>query len=188
MLSHYIEIKILPDPEFSESMLMGALLNKLHRALIELNTTDIGVAWPEYQLKPKSLGGRLRIHSSAAQLDMLMGLSWLKGMSDHTQCSDITEIPKQVEYLNFNRKQYKTNADRLRRRRMKRKGESYEEALAHIPVSIERKSDLPFVGLRSQSTGQSFQLFINRSDVVSEPQVGQFNSYGLSPDATVPWF
>ena len=32
-MDHYIEIRVLPDPEFSEEMLMSALVAKLHRAL-----------------------------------------------------------------------------------------------------------------------------------------------------------
>lgn len=32
-MDHYIEIRVLPDPEFTEEMLMAALMAKLHRAL-----------------------------------------------------------------------------------------------------------------------------------------------------------
>ena len=31
-MDHYLEIRVLPDPEFSEEMLMAALMAKLHRA------------------------------------------------------------------------------------------------------------------------------------------------------------
>jgi CRISPR-associated endonuclease Csy4 len=29
-MDHYLEIRVLPDPEFSEEMLMAALVAKLH--------------------------------------------------------------------------------------------------------------------------------------------------------------
>ncbi len=32
-MDHYLEIRVLPDPEFSSEMLMAALFAKLHRAL-----------------------------------------------------------------------------------------------------------------------------------------------------------
>lgn len=38
MMDHYIDILLLPDPEFPASMLMGALYNKLHKALVVLDS------------------------------------------------------------------------------------------------------------------------------------------------------
>lgn len=188
MLSHYIEISIRPDPEFTEAMLISALLSKFHRALVELKTEHIGISFPEYQLSPRSLGNTLRIHADAAKLDSLVNTHWLRGMRDHILCSEIQPTPATTEYRTCSRRQFKTNVERLRRRRMKRKGESYEEATAHIPVTVERTPNLPFATLRSQSTGQSFNLCVEYGDIVEEPEWGTFSSYGLSNQATIPWF
>ena len=35
MTTHYIDITLLPDPEFSHAHLLGALLSKLHRVLVQ---------------------------------------------------------------------------------------------------------------------------------------------------------
>ncbi len=35
MTTHYINITLLPDPEFSHAHLLGALVAKLHRALVQ---------------------------------------------------------------------------------------------------------------------------------------------------------
>src|SRR5690625_6387343 len=86
------------------------------------------------------------------------------------------------------RKQFKTNAVRLRRRRMKRKGETYEQAAKAIPDNEERKPNLPFVVLRSQSSGQTFHLFIDQRLPGKERSEGDFKSYGLSQGATVTSF
>ncbi len=187
MLSHYLEISIQPDPEFSVQMLMNALLSKLHRTLVSQPEVEIAISFPGYSPAPRSLGDRLRLHGSADALDRL-GDGWLRGMADHINRSGIEPVPPTSGYCTVRRRQFKTSAERLRRRRMKRHGESYEQAAALIPDTVERKSELPFATLRSTSSGQQFQLFIEQSDTTTEPMAGTFNRYGLSQQATVPWF
>ncbi|MDO3383305.1 type I-F CRISPR-associated endoribonuclease Cas6/Csy4 [Gilvimarinus algae] len=187
-MDHYQDISILPDPEFSLALLMGALYNKLHRALVEQKATNIGVSFPEYTVKPKSVGGVLRLHSDKPSLHRLQELGWLTGMRDHTDVSEILPVPSEKSYQCVTRRQFKTNAERLRRRRMKRKGESYDEACQAIPATVEKKPDVPYVTIRSASTGQSFCLFIDQRGVGPNSQGGEFNSYGFSQTATVPLF
>ncbi|WP_256379702.1 type I-F CRISPR-associated endoribonuclease Cas6/Csy4, partial [Arhodomonas sp. KWT] len=43
MLDHYLDIRVLPDPEFQQSMLLGALVSKLHRGLVDIDADDIGI-------------------------------------------------------------------------------------------------------------------------------------------------
>lgn len=191
MTSHYIHIQLLPDPEFSQAHLMNALYAKLHRALVQLGTSDIGVSFPAYSLAPKTLGNAMRLHSHAEALQNLLATDWLRGMRDHTHVSEVLATPTQVQHKQLVRKQFKTSAERLRRRRMKRKGETAEQAAAAIPNSIERQPNLPFAVLRSSSTGQPFHLFLELKAAVKAPQPlqkGAFNTYGLSATATVPWF
>jgi CRISPR-associated endonuclease Csy4 len=76
----------------------------------------------------------------------------------------------------------------MRRRRMRRKGETAEQAAAAIPDSVERTPDLPYVQLRSASTGQPFCLFIEQKEGQGAAGQGGFNTYGLSLGASVPWF
>lgn len=188
MLTHYIEIGIRPDPEFTEPMLLSALLSKFHRARTELAQQGLGLSFPDYKKQPRTLGAKVRLHGSSDTLEQLMELSWLNGMRDHLFQSDILAVPEQVKYCTFARKQFKTNVDRLRRRRMKRKGESYERAMENVPASVARKPDLPFATLRSLSTGQTFPLFVEQGEISADAKQGAFNSYGLSTEATVPWF
>jgi len=187
-MDHYLDIQLLPDPEFTEPILMGALYSKFHRALVTLEATDIGISFPKYQRKPKTLGTILRVHGKRAALDQLQAVDWLKGMRDHTAVTNIQAIPATSCHYSVTRRQYKTNAERLRRRRMKRKGESYEQVVQAIPDTIVRKPDLPFLTLRSSSTGQTFCLFIEQGASQEKPVDGVFNSYGLGIGATVPCF
>lgn len=187
-MDRYIEIRVRPDPEFPTPMLMSALISKLHRALAQLHADDIGISFPDYQITPRSLGSRLRLHSTENQLGLLMESNWLMGMADHLKCGELLAVPDDLRYKVTRRRQFKSNVERLRRRHMKRKGVSYEQAVKAISDSVAQKSKLPFVTLNSQSTGEAFKLFIEQSDILNEAREGTFNSYGLSQGATVPWF
>ena len=186
-MDYYLDIQVRPDPEFPVSTLLGALVSKLHRALAELEADDIGISLPEHEAHPP-LGAMLRLHGTATRLGALMEISWLKGMRDHVEVGDIKQVPADATHRVVRRRQYKTNADRLRRRRMKRQNESYEEAARHIPDTVERRVKTPYVMVRSQSSGQAFSLFIEHGECRDTPAKGSFNTYGLSKEATVPWF
>ncbi len=191
MTTHYIDITLLPDPEFSHAHLLGALVAKLHRALSQGKFASIGVSYPKHVNEPvskRTLGAVLRLHGTADDLLILMGQNWLKGMRDHAHISELRPVPSGAQYRNVRRRQFKTSVDRLRRRRMQRKGETLEQAAAAIPVEVERRPNLPFVQLHSGSTGQLFCLFVEHSPLQSQPVAGRFSSYGLAHVATVPWF
>jgi CRISPR-associated endonuclease Csy4 len=102
-------------------------------------------------------------------------------------------VPEKTQHALFSRKQCVTNPERLARRRAKRKGETFEQALEHFTGFEGGFTKLPFVDLLSLSTNASdeksgrFKLFIKR-DIYKEPKIGKFTCYGLSQTATVPWF
>jgi CRISPR-associated endonuclease Csy4 len=188
MTTHYIDITLLPDPEFSHAHLLGALVAKLHRALVQLRADDVGISFPEYSLRPRSLGRVLRLHGGDIPLQGLMAQPWLQGMRDHVKLSAVAPTPLGTTHRVVQRRQFKTNVERLRRRRMRRKDETAEQAALAIPDGIEQRPDLPYVQLRSASTGQPFCLFVEQEETTDEAMTGTFNSYGLSAGATVPWF
>jgi len=187
-MNRYIEISIRPDPEFPTPMLMSALMSKLHRALVQIEADDVGISFPDYQISPRSLGARIRLHGTADRLETLAATNWLKAMADHVKCSELSVVPEDAQHKVVRRRQYKSNVERLRRRRMKRKGESYEQAAQAIPSSVEQYSKLPFIALNSQSTGEAFKLFVEQDKELTEAKTGTFSRYGLSLGASVPWF
>ena len=104
MTTHYINITLLPDPEFSYAHLLGALVAKLHRALVQGQTTDIGVSYPQHVSEPltkRTLGAVLRLHGTPEALQRLMGQDWLKGMRDHTQVGELLPVPAIVQHLSL---------------------------------------------------------------------------------------
>jgi CRISPR-associated endonuclease Csy4 len=188
MTTHYIDLKVVPDPESGTAQLLGALYDNLHLALVQQRRDTIGISFPDYSVSPRSLGTTLRLHGGQADLQQLMATDWLKGMRDHVRTKEIAASPTDTPHRTVQRKQFKTNADRLRRRRMRRKGETMEQARDSIPTSVERRPDLPYIYLHSRSTRQPFCLFIALGPLQPEATIGHFNSHGLGGPTTVPWF
>jgi len=187
-MDHYLDLKLLPDPEFPATLLMSALLGKLHRALHDLRRDDVGVSFPDIEQNPRHLGSCLRVHGVEAALLALQALNWLTGMRDHVETGAIQPVPAQVKYRSVSRVQVDSNPERLRRRLMKRHDLSEEQARLRIPDGAAKRCTLPFATLRSATTGQSFRLFIRHGALLDMPHKGSFNSYGLSSTATIPWF
>lgn len=185
-MDHYVDLNLLPDPEFPIPTLMNALFAKLHRVFVQLNSSDIGVSFPA--IARHHLGSVLRLHGSKSALENLMQQSWLKGMRDHTEVSEAQPVPANAGYCRVVRVQAKSSAERLRRRYQKRHpDESPESVQQRVPDSIEQRLELPFIRLKSLSTGQDYPLFIQQQPA-SDKQAGLFNTYGLSQTATLPLF
>lgn len=113
---------------------------------------------------------------------------WRKGVNDHIESSEIKPIPSDVKYRTVSRVQVKSNAERLRRRSVKKGWLTEEQSLERIPDSQSKRCHLPFIAVKSLSTGESFRLFILQSELRDSPSTGMFSSYGLSASTTVPWF
>lgn len=187
-MDHYLDIRLLPDPEFPPSMLMNALFAKLHRALVDLDSTAIGVSFPDHALEPARLGERLRLHGEARALNDLLTRDWLRGMRDHIEQYGPAKIPGGAPHRMVRRVQAKSSPERLRRRLIKRKGIDQVAASEAIPDQAAERLDLPFVTLQSRSSGQTFRLFIEHGPPQPDPTPGPFGHYGLSRGATIPWF
>lgn len=187
-MDHYVDLKLLPDPEIAQPHLMGALFTKLHLALVALRSEHIGVSFPAVQPDRQWLGDCLRLHGSHADLAAFMAAPWLAGLRDHVRATAVLEVPFEVAYRTVSRVQAKSNPERLRRRQMRRHGIDAAEALARVPDAAAERLDLPYLHLRSHSTAQPFRLFIRHGALQPHATQATFGAYGLSPTATVPWF
>jgi len=187
-MDSYIELQLLPDPEFPSNMLMNALFAKLHRGLVGSGEGRIGVCFPDVEQKGIGLGARLRLHGTAADLERLMSANWLQGMRDHLACSPVNLVPANAAFRVVRRVQAKSSPERERRRLIARKGITAEAAVQAIPDSAAEMLRLPYLLLTSQSTQQQFRLFVEHLPVQKEAVKGFFSAYGLSSTGTVPWF
>lgn len=196
-MDYYLDLHLLPDPEFSPPVLLNALFAKLHRALVRQKRNDVGISFPGYESSLPARAGKragatlgkiLRLHGGEVALNSLMADDWLTGMRDHISLSEIRRVPANVGYIQVQRRQAKSNPGRERKRLMRRQGLSEADALQRIPDSSAEHLDLPFVTLTSQSTGRrQFRLFIAQY-AATDALAGEFNSYGLSHQATLPQF
>lgn len=184
-MDHYIDIRVLADPEFTASQLMNALFAKLHRALGQLANGDIGISFPEVG---KNLGECLRLHGTTTALAKLEQTCWLKGLRDYTAISPCKTVPPDAKFRTVRRVQYKSNAERLRRRSIRKGWLTETEAKTKILASAEQRSTLPFLQIKSLSNGQMFFVFVEHGPLQNTPTAGHFSSYGLSGVATIPWF
>lgn len=187
-MSHYIDIHLRPDPEIAEHQLMAALYGRLHVRLAELRVEDVGLSFPGYRAKPAWLGSVLRLFGPVDSLKRVTSGNWLGALRDHVQTQEVLAIPANAEHRRLRRVQAKSNPARLRRRQMKRHGLSEAEALARVPDSAAEGLTLPYVQLRSNSTGQTFRLFLELGAPQAEVKGGSFNAFGLSSVNTTPWF
>ncbi|MGK7345344.1 MAG: type I-F CRISPR-associated endoribonuclease Cas6/Csy4 [Candidatus Nitrospinota bacterium M3_3B_026] len=187
-MDHYIEIAILPDPEFTTPALMGVLFGKLHKALTNGMGGKVGISFPDMDQEKPSLGSQLRLHGEADDLNRLMATGWLANMQDHIKVDKMSKIPSNARHRVVRRVQAKSSPERLRRRMVKRKGVSETEARQAIPDNSAKWLNLPFLNIRSKSTGQAFRLFIEHGPIQSHPVSGEFSRYGLSSTITIPWF
>lgn len=187
-MTHYLDVHLLHDPEMPTHVLMAALFNKVHLVLTESGSKSTGITFPEYRKKPPQLGGHLRLVGPSDALQRLLIRPWLGALQDHTHLSPIKLIPSAVEHRNLRRVQIKSSPERLRRRQMKRHGLSESDALTKIPDTAAKHLNLPFIHIKSSSTGQNFRLFFDLSEAQKPVYQGTFNAYGLSSSLTIPWF
>ncbi|OQW76884.1 MAG: type I-F CRISPR-associated endoribonuclease Cas6/Csy4 [Proteobacteria bacterium ST_bin11] len=212
-MNHYIEITLLPNPDINLFGLWSKVYQQLHLGLVEMQDAQqqvpIGVSFPEYTVGEKFslLGGKCRLFAQdEAVLARFDAPKWLARLSDYVHCTSIRPIPdKLTGYAIYRRERPKTNPERLARRYAKRHGLDLETAL-NITVELKtpvgdaayptkfRYADmtvpsvaLPFIRLQSLSGGQTFCLWIAKTEV-GAPVAGSFSAYGLSSAATVPEF
>jgi len=188
-MHHYVDIHLRPDPEFPALQLMGVLYSKLHRALVQLGSDGLAVAFPGYVAtgSQQGLGDCLRIIGDAAPLAALQALPWLQGMRDHVIVQAAQPVPAHAKPYRLVRVQAKSGVERLRRRAMRRHGLSEEQAKERLPDEVAERLNLPHVALRSASSGQPYLLFL-RLEPCDVAATGTFNTFGLSGLGTVPWF
>jgi len=184
----FVDLRLLPDPEFPATTLMNALFSKFHRGLVRFGEGNIGVSFPEVGDGARSLGTRLRLHGKADALQGFMDSNWMQGMRDHVHIGSPAPVPAGARHRIVRRVQAKSSPERLRRRLIARKGISETDAHLAIPDSAAKTLALPFILLKSQSTGQQFPLFVEHLPVQDNAQAGVFSAYGLSTNGTIPWF
>ena len=184
-MNHYIDIKLLPDAELSETFLMNKVYAKLHKALDDLASDSIGVSFPQYSVL---LGGVIRVHGNKESLEQLTALKWLARLADYCDSSPIRHVPDDIDgYRNVSRAQTNMSPSKLRRL-LDRKTISPDEVKQYEEKMFRQGLKDPYVELDSSSNGNKYRRYFQFGKLSEEDVVGVFDNFGLSKTATVPWF
>lgn len=187
-MDQYLDVKLRRNPEISTHYILGAIYFRFHQALVAIGHGRIGVSFPDFQEKRRSLGQCLRLHGSSRDLDVLMANNWLVGMFDYVEVGPRLRVPEAVQYRTVRRVQTDSSPERLRRRLIRRHQLDEMTALERIPDSVSSHLSMPWIEIYSNSTGQRFRMFIDHGPLLGAATFGHFSSYGLSSTTTVPWF
>jgi CRISPR-associated endonuclease Csy4 len=184
-MNYYIDIHFLPHSDFPDTTLMDMLFSYLHKQLVKIGWGEIGISFPNFS---RTLGNLLRLHGKESSLQQLMSTPWMRDLIDYLKISNINPIPEKVSYRVVKRVQVKSCNERLYRRSIRKGWLTEEEMNLKISDCKVKRSSLPFLKVRSLSTGQIFLLFIEHGQILTSPTQGTFTAYGLSSNATIPWF
>jgi len=183
-MTHYIEIQLMPNKEIRENILLNQVYSAFHKRLYDLKSKNIAVSFPEYRLK---LGRILRIHGSQELLTKLEAKEWLGQYAKNCKVSTIKAIPGVVQYRTVSRIQQNMTEAKLRR--LIKRGTIPEEDVKKYKIQMLQKGlDNPFVELVSMSNGQLHRRFITFGVLQDREEKGDFDTFGLSKNATIPWF
>ncbi|WP_430009758.1 type I-F CRISPR-associated endoribonuclease Cas6/Csy4 [Methylophaga lonarensis] len=183
-MDHYLDISLLPDPEFPATLLMNAIYSKLHKALYDLEAKNIGVSFPNHD---STLGNMLRVHGDKAALRVLQEKNWIGGMSGYCTVSNLLPVPDGTKFRTVSRKQ--TTMSQAKLRRLLKRGSISEDQVQQYKAKMFTQGlDNPYLELVSSSTGQKHRRYIQFGELKNVATHGQFDYFGLSKTATVPWF
>ncbi|CAC9630567.1 type I-F CRISPR-associated endoribonuclease Cas6/Csy4 [thiotrophic endosymbiont of Bathymodiolus puteoserpentis (Logatchev)] len=193
-MNYYVEIRIKPDAEMQENLLLNKFYTKLHKAIFELNASDIGVSFSQVK---ERLGCVIRIHSTKERLKELQNLNWLGGLSGYCAVGDILPVPDKVNGHQTISRIRQTMSDAKLKKRIEYQQEkgvlkTDDEVRAYIKQYKNKmfvtSLGNPYLELQSTSTGSKYRLYIQFGELQQQAVIGEFNHFGLSKTATIPVF
>ncbi|MGI2027472.1 type I-F CRISPR-associated endoribonuclease Cas6/Csy4 [Endozoicomonas acroporae] len=184
-MDHFVDIRIKPDAEMRENLLLNKVYTKLHKVLFDLQAHDIGVSFPEFRVK---LGRVIRLHATSPRLQELQKLDWLGGLAGYCQISNMKTVPDHAEHRTVSR--LRSNMSPAKMRRLIARGalKTDEDIKSYRAKMYSSGLDSPYLELVSTSNGQSHRRYIQFGALQKEPVIGKFDYFGLSKQATIPWF
>ena len=191
-MDNYIDIKLLPDPEFKTTTLMNALYAKVHKVLHDLESSTIGVSFPESK---HVLGDVLRLHGGIDALSEFATSGWLGGLSGYCLIGNVAPAPEEAKHRTVSRWQSSKSESGLRRaiKRAEKRGkpmsdDDISKYRQMIVTEMQTEDSLPYLYLQSGSNGHKHRRYIQFGELRDSPVAGSFDTFGLSKTATVPWF
>ncbi len=187
-LTHYFDVTAIPQEELILPEVMAIIFSALH-TIIPRFKGEIGVGFPRYFLRQAKFGPVLRVFGRKEALEQIIKDLRATEAGEYGVIGKIAEVPAIVEgYAHFKRVRKKGMSDlRRAKRRMEARGEWSEEVGLQLAAQYATSLKLPFLVLKSQSTGKRFSLWVERT-LASNSGEGAFDAYGLSRTRAVPIF
>ena len=183
-MTHYIDIKLIPNKEIRENVLLNQVYTSFHKRLYDLKSKDIAVSFPQYRLK---LGKLFRIHGTKEALEKFNEKDWLGKYQAFCKVSNIEVVPQNVQYRTVSRVQQNMTEAKLRR--LIKRGTIPDEDIKKYRIKmLQGGLDNPYVELVSMSNGQLHRRFIEFGELQETEIKGEFDLFGLSKVSTIPWF
>lgn len=196
-MGYYQEIIIIPDQEISPHFLWTKIMTAVHHRFSFFADADglinFGVSFPDYDLRRKSLGRRIRIFAETKQELLQLGLDdKLAVFSEYIMIGSVRPVPEHAGHVFYRKVHEKPRLEVKIRHMMKKKGISFDDAAMNFTDAGREIRNLPRINLVSSTTGNHFPLYIKKEECSSASK-GRYNSYGLSTtaaatNATVPEF
>jgi CRISPR-associated endonuclease Csy4 len=194
MMKSYLEITLLPSVEIPVYFLWEKVYQQIHLALVEIQDVEgkvkVGSSFPEYDAEQHQLGRKLRLLAeSSKELEDLNILKSLSRLTDYVHITRIRDVPKNItDYAFFKRIQTKSSNARLAKRKAKREGISYGQALQILDKHKEQTSKAPYINIKSLSSDKRYRLMIDCVSTEQSCNTKSFSTYGLSAKSCVPIF
>jgi CRISPR-associated endonuclease Csy4 len=189
MMDYYIDIKLMPNKEIRENVLLNQVYTEFHKRLYDINAKNIAVSFPNYRLK---LGDIFRIHGTKEALLKLNEKDWLLQSQSFCKISEIKIIPENIQHRTISRVQQTMSQSKLRRlvkRAEEGKGGIKPEDVKKYKIQmLQGGLENPFVELVSGSNGERHRRFIAFGTLQESGVEGEFDLFGLSKTSTIPWF
>lgn len=183
----------------SGPQIMADLFAMIHKALAFSKQEQVAISLPKSkegtkEMPTPSLGNLLRLHGAASDLENLLKRPELRTLEDYAVLSPVQPVPRETSHKTVRRIQVKSNPERLLRRSVKKGWLSEEEAAERLKTMKKVRIYLPFIPIRSSSSGHSLKLLIEHGKKQPNPVAGKFSAYGLGIQneegnfPTIPWF
>jgi CRISPR-associated endonuclease Csy4 len=183
-MNYYMDIKLVPNKGLRENVLLNQVYTEFHKRLFDMKATNLAASFPNYRLK---LGDIFRIHGEKEILSKLNEKDWLVEFKQFCNISEIKTIPDSVKHRTISRIQQTMSQAKLRR--LIKRGTISEVDIKKYQVKMFQGGlENPYVELISMSNKQLHRRFIEFGVLQDEEIKGEFDLFGLSKVATIPWF
>lgn len=75
-MNKYIELTVNNDQAIPSYVLMSAVFEQIHLALVSMNSSQIGISFPV--ATNKYIGNKIRLHGSEESLTAIMAYGWMQ--------------------------------------------------------------------------------------------------------------